>query len=68
VRILSNGKLPELRAVNYTNYCDVAWRLTHGGRRGVIFSAIDNLMKGAAGQAAQNFNIMHGLDEGAGLL
>lgn len=68
VRILGGSRLPELRAVNHTNYCDIAWRLTHGGRRAVIFSAIDNLGKGAASQALQNFNIMHGLNETAGMI
>lgn len=67
-RILGSGHLPELRAVTHTNFCDIAWRLTHGGRRAVIFSAIDNLGKGAAGQALQNFNLMHGIEETAGLL
>ena len=68
VRILGNSRLPELRAVTRTNFCDIAWRLTDGGRRGVIFSAIDNLIKGASGQAVQNFNLMHELDERSGLL
>jgi N-acetyl-gamma-glutamyl-phosphate reductase len=68
VRILGNVRLPELRAVNYTNFCDVGWRLTYGGRRAVIFSAIDNLVKGASGQAVQNFNLMHGFEESLGLL
>jgi N-acetyl-gamma-glutamyl-phosphate reductase len=68
VRILAGSRLPELRAVNHTNYCDLSWQLTHGGRRAVIFSAIDNLVKGASGQAIQNFNLMHGLAEGTGLL
>ena len=68
VRILGGSRLPELRAVTCTNYCDLSWRLTSGGRRAVIFSAIDNLVKGASGQAVQNFNLMHGLDERTGLL
>jgi N-acetyl-gamma-glutamyl-phosphate reductase len=68
VRILGDTRLPELRAVTRTNFCDIAWRLTHGGRRAVIFSAIDNLIKGASGQAVQNFNLMHDLDERSGLL
>ena len=68
VRILGGSRLPELRGVNHTNFCDIAWRLSHGGRRAVLFSAIDNLGKGAAGQALQNFNLMHGLDETRGLL
>ena len=68
VRILGNSRLPELRAVTRTNFCDIAWRLTGSGRRGVIFSAIDNLIKGASGQAVQNFNLMHALDERTGLI
>jgi N-acetyl-gamma-glutamyl-phosphate reductase len=68
IRVLGTGSLPEIRAVNHTNYCDIGWRLTSGGRRAVIFSAIDNLVKGAAGQAVQNFNLMHGFDEAFGLL
>jgi N-acetyl-gamma-glutamyl-phosphate reductase len=68
VRIVGGTRLPELRAVAHTNYCDIGWRLSHGGRRAVVFSAIDNLGKGAAGQAVQNFNIMHGLDETMGLI
>ncbi len=68
VRILGPSRLPELRGVNHTNFCDISWRLTHGGRRAVIFSAIDNLIKGAAGQAVQNFNLMHGLEESTALI
>ena len=68
VRILGDSRLPELRAITHTNFCDISWRLTHGGGRAVLFSAIDNLVKGASGQAVQNFNLMHGLDERLGLL
>ena len=68
VRLLGTDSLPELRYVNHTNFCDIAWRLTLGGRRAVLFSAIDNLVKGAAGQAVQNFNLMHELEESLGLL
>ncbi len=68
IRILGDSVLPELRAVNHTNFCDVSWRLTHGGGRGIVFSAIDNLVKGASGQAVQNFNLMHKLDQSLGLL
>lgn len=68
LRVLGSAQLPELRAVTATNFCDISWRLTHGGHRGVIFSAIDNLVKGASGQALQNFNLMHHLDETAGML
>jgi N-acetyl-gamma-glutamyl-phosphate reductase len=68
IRVLGSPRLPELSAVASTNFCDIAWRLTHNGNRAVIFSAIDNLIKGASGQALQNFNIMHGLDETTGIL
>ena len=68
IRVLGSPRLPELSAVVSTNFCDIAWRLTHNGKRAVIFSAIDNLFKGASGQALQNFNIMHGFDETTGIL
>jgi N-acetyl-gamma-glutamyl-phosphate reductase len=68
VRILGNSRLPEIRAVNNTNFCDIGWRLTDGGRRGVFFCAIDNLIKGAAGQAVQNFNLMHDFEDSLGLM
>ena len=68
IRVLGSPRLPELGAVAFTNFCDISWRLTHNGKRAVIFSAIDNLIKGASGQALQNFNIMHGLDETTGIL
>ena len=68
VRVIGSPRLPELGAVTSTNYCDIAWRLTHKGKRAVIFSSIDNLIKGASGQALQNFNIMHGFDETMGIL
>ncbi len=68
IRVRGDAAPPELQAVNYSNYCDIGWRLTQGGRRGVIFSAIDNLIKGAAGQAIQNFNLMHQFPETLGLL
>ncbi len=67
VRVLGTRSLPELRSVAHTNFCDIAWRLTSGGRRAVIFSALDNLVKGAAGQAVQNFNLMHDFDETLGI-
>ncbi len=67
IRVLGSSSLPELSAVNYSNFCDIGWRLKAGGRKAVIFSAIDNLVKGAAGQAVQNFNLMHGFTETLGL-
>ena len=68
VRVLGDSRLPELQAVTSTNFCDIGWRLTHKGRRAVVFCAIDNLVKGASGQAIQNFNLMHGFDESLGML
>jgi N-acetyl-gamma-glutamyl-phosphate reductase len=67
LRILHGGRLPETLAVANTNFCDLACRVTSSGRSAILFSAIDNLGKGAAGQAVQNFNLMHGLDETTGL-
>ncbi|MBI5723337.1 MAG: N-acetyl-gamma-glutamyl-phosphate reductase [Planctomycetes bacterium] len=57
--------LPATKYVAYTNYCDVCVKLAKG--RVLIFSAIDNLIKGASGQAVQNMNLMFGLDETTGL-
>lgn len=61
------GTPPGVADVRETNFCAVHARLEWGGRRVVVFSAIDNLWKGAAGQAVQNLNLMLGLDEAAGL-
>ena len=58
---------PKLGAVRGSNFCDVGWELEDDGRRLVAVSAIDNLVKGAAGQAVQNMNIMCGFDETEGL-
>ncbi|MBN1279264.1 MAG: N-acetyl-gamma-glutamyl-phosphate reductase [Chlorobium sp.] len=62
------GSMTEVRHVAMTNYCDI--HIAHGPENGrlVIVSAIDNLLKGAAGQAIQNMNIMLGLEETLGLL
>jgi len=67
VRILTENRLPETRYVRGTNYCDIGFKLDERNNRLVLISAIDNLVKGAAGQAVQNMNIMLGLDETAGL-
>ena len=68
VRLLPAGHWPQVKAVSGTNYCDIGLRLEPSGRRAIILSAIDNLGKGAAGQAVQNMNLMWGLPETAGLL
>lgn len=68
VRILAAGDLPELRHVTHTNFCDIGFALDESGERMVIVSCLDNLGKGAAGQAVQNMNAMWGFPETAGLL
>jgi N-acetyl-gamma-glutamyl-phosphate reductase len=50
-----------------TNYADIGFQLDAGGRRAVIVSCLDNLLKGAAGQAVQNLNVMLGWPESEGL-
>jgi N-acetyl-gamma-glutamyl-phosphate reductase len=67
VRIWSAGKQPELQHVAHTNFCDIGFALDKTGRRLVIVSCLDNLGKGAAGQAVQNFNLMLGIAEATGL-
>ncbi len=63
VRIWNAGSLPELQHVTHTNFCDIGFALDKSGRRLVIVSCLDNLGKGAAGQAVQNFNHMLGIEE-----
>lgn len=68
VRISPAGRLPELQHVVPTNFCDIGFALDGAGERLVIVSCLDNLGKGAAGQAVQNLNGMRGYPETAGLL
>jgi len=65
---LTGDALPEIKHVAWTNFCDLGWRLDSGSGRLVIVACLDNLVKGAAGQALQNFNVACGLDERTGLL
>ena len=67
VRILPAGELPTLGAVRGSNYCDIGYVLAADKRSLILFSAIDNLVKGAAGQAVQNMNLMLGFPESSGL-
>jgi N-acetyl-gamma-glutamyl-phosphate reductase len=67
VRLHPVGSLPDTRDVRGANFCDLAIRVDREGRRVIVVSAIDNLTKGAAGQAVQNFNLMVGLPETMGL-
>ncbi|HKF52964.1 MAG TPA: N-acetyl-gamma-glutamyl-phosphate reductase [Candidatus Acidoferrales bacterium] len=68
VRVWPAGKLPELQHVAHTNFCDLGFALDETGERIVVVSCLDNLGKGAAGQAVQNFNWMHGHSESTGLI
>ena len=67
VRVLKGSALPSLRAVQGTNLCEIAVRLDAGAGKAVVLSATDNLLKGAAGQAVQNMNLMYGWPETDGL-
>ncbi|HWY22855.1 MAG TPA: N-acetyl-gamma-glutamyl-phosphate reductase [Candidatus Acidoferrum sp.] len=67
VRIFATPKLPQLQFSLHTNYCDLGFCLAEDGRRLVLVSCVDNLLKGAAGQAVQNMNLMYEWDEREGL-
>jgi N-acetyl-gamma-glutamyl-phosphate reductase len=67
VRVFATPKLPELQFSLHTNYCDLGFCLAEDGRRLVLVSCVDNLLKGAAGQAVQNMNLMYGWEEREGL-
>ena len=68
VRLYPAGQAPDLRAVIRTNFCDIGVHYDASAGRAVVVSAIDNLVKGAAGQAVQNMNLLLGFPETAGLL
>lgn len=68
VRVLDKNICPETRNVHGSNYVDVNFRIDERTNRIIMMGAIDNLVKGAAGQAIQNMNLMFGLPEDAGLL
>jgi N-acetyl-gamma-glutamyl-phosphate reductase len=68
VRLYAPGQTPDLHSVNHTNFCDIGFKYDPATRRAVVVVAIDNLGKGAAGQAVQNMNLALGLPETAGLL
>ncbi len=67
VDLLPAGAHPETRSVRGVNHCRIAVHRPQGGNTVVVLSVIDNLVKGAAGQAVQNMNLMFGLEERAGL-
>ncbi len=68
VRLRETPHLPQIQYVVRTNYCDLGFELSSDGRTLVIVSCLDNLLKGAAGQAVQNMNVMYGWGESEGLL
>jgi len=64
---LTGSTLPEIKHVAHTNFCDIGWTVDEAGGRIVLVSVIDNLIKGAAGSAVQNLNVLLGIDERTGL-
>ena len=68
VHVREPGDLPQIQHVVHTNRCDLGFALHNDGRRVFLVSCLDNLLKGAAGQAVQNMNLMCGWDEAEGLL
>lgn len=67
VRVFPHGKLPQIQYSLHTNYCDIGFTLAADRKRVVMVSCLDNLLKGAAGQAVQNMNVMFGWSEEEGL-
>jgi N-acetyl-gamma-glutamyl-phosphate reductase len=65
---LTGPTLPEIKHVAHTNFCDIGWKVDDRRKRLVLIVVLDNLVKGAAGQAVQNLNIVLDLDERTGLL
>src|SRR5205807_7161822 len=68
VTILGAYESPEVKAVNHTNLCHIGISVSSSGKEAIVTAALDNLVKGASGQAIQNMNLMFGLDETTGLL
>jgi N-acetyl-gamma-glutamyl-phosphate reductase len=64
---LTGSELPEIKHVAWTNFCDIGWKADETAGRALIVSVIDNLVKGAAGSAVQNLNVMCGFAETEGL-
>lgn len=67
VRVLPEGAVANIKNIKYSNNCDISIHVDKRTNRAIIISAIDNMVKGAAGQAVQNMNILFGLDEACGL-
>ena len=67
VRVLDAGKNPTTRNVRYSNYCDMQVYVVDGGRMLQVVSVLDNMVKGASGQAVQNMNLLFGFEEVTGI-
>lgn len=67
VRVLDAGKNPTTRNVRYSNYCDMQVYVVDGGRMLQVVSVLDNMVKGASGQAVQNMNLLFGFEETSGI-
>lgn len=68
VRVLPKGKVADLKFVQYSNFCDISLHYDQRYHQLIVVSTIDNMVKGAAGQAIQNMNLMYGFDEKEGLM
>jgi len=67
IRLAKKGVFPETKWVKGSNYCDIGFTLNKSARKIIVIGAIDNLVKGAAGQAVQNMNLMFNFEENMGL-
>jgi N-acetyl-gamma-glutamyl-phosphate reductase len=67
IRVYPADKLPQIQYSIMTNFCDIGFALAEDSKRLIVVSCLDNLLKGASGQAIQNMNVMYGWDETAGL-
>jgi N-acetyl-gamma-glutamyl-phosphate reductase len=65
---LTGSRLPEIKHVVHTNFCDIGWKVDEATGRLIVVAVLDNLLKGAAGQAIQQFNLLCGFPETEGLL
>lgn len=68
IRLMDQTELPDVKDVTGTNLVEIGWRIDPRTGRLIVMSALDNLLKGASGQAVQNFNILHGFPETTGLI
>jgi len=67
VRVFGSPRLPEIQHSAHTNYCDIGFALSPDKQKLIVVSGLDNLLKGAAGQAVQNMNLMFDFPETEGL-